>query len=697
MQKPLLVFLVAGLSAVAMAQTVTVPNGYASTIGNSNNTFPWGRLAANMRIQQVYDTSHFTLQGVTYPVILQGMRFRPYSGAVTSWTGGTWPNIRIDMASCPVDYTGVSTTFANNLGGDLATVVNGPVTVTAGSTLGTGVVVPTYVDVPFTTPFVYDPTSGNDLVFDVYLDGTGWSGTSRGADVVSGAAANALGCRIYNSTAATALTATTGTITQEHALICEFTYVPAAGLYAGFRADVTSGVSPLVVNFTDTTFSSDPNGITSWAWDFDGDSVIDSNLQNPTFVYANCGTYNVSLTVTDGTHAPNTHTKTAYITTDGITGNFTYQVIGPLAVQFTDTSNAPATSWAWDLDGDNLIDSTAQNPAWAYPNTLPVNVTLTVTRLCSAPSVITKTVVAAQQLTTVLVANNSVGTPATLYYDLNVLNPEGCLISSFDSVSTNLSTPFTVDWYVMTGSYVGSALTPAPWTFVGQASGTSNPVSGAPSNAGFAQPIYLPAGSYGIAMRYVGITPRYVTLTVPTTYGNGDLSLTAGSASLSTAGPFTGTNLNTPRAWCGTLYYTTHNITGEAGYGFFAPGCAGSLGASHFTANRPQLGTTLTVNVSNMPTSVGIMMTGFSNTNSVFGPLPFDVTIYGAPGCFGRVSTDATTLLLGAGNTASWSFSIPNNPALSGVKMFNQALVLDPGFNALGAVLSDAAAMLIGN
>jgi len=28
--------------------------------------------------------------------------------------------------------------------------------------------------------------------------------------------------------------------------------------------------------------------------------------------------------------------------------------------------------------------------------------------------------------------------------------------------------------------------------------------------------------------------------------------------------------------------------------------------------------------------------------------------------------------------------------------MYNQALVLDPGFNALGAVLSDAAGMMIG-
>ena len=655
--------------------------------GNSSTGYPLD--IANGRLIYIYDSTHFTNNGVNFPILISQISYRA-NATTTTWTGAT-STLTMDLSTAPIDFTTISTTWSANHGNDLTNVYNGPFTIAAGASTA-GVPGPFYATVTFSQPFLYDPSLG-DLTIDTMIIGNTTASTPTLDAVSTTGTANAR--RVYSLTNPPAATATS--IAGEIANVLEFTYTPASGLYAGFTADVTGGVSPLAVNFTDSTFTSDPNGITSWAWDFDGDSVIDSNLQNPSFVYTNCGTYNVSLTVTDGTHAPNTHTKTAYITTDGITGNFTYQVIGPLAVQFTDTSNAPATSWAWDLDGDNLIDSTAQNPAWAYPNTLPVNVTLTVTRLCSAPSVITKTVVAAQQLTTVLVANNSVGTPATLYYDLNVLNPEGCLISSFDSVSTNLSTPFTVDWYVMTGSYVGSALTPAPWTFVGQASGTSNPVSGAPSNAGFAQPIYLPAGSYGIAMRYVGITPRYVTLTVPTTYGNGDLSLTAGSASLSTAGPFTGTNLNTPRAWCGTLYYTTHNITGEAGYGFFAPGCAGSLGASHFTANRPQLGTTLTVNVSNMPTSIGVMMTGFSNTNSVFGALPFDVTVYGAPGCFGRVSTDVTTLLLGAGNTAAWNFVIPNDPGLSGLPLYNQALVLDPGFNALGAVLSDAAGLIVGN
>src|SRR5690606_37926516 len=56
---------------------------------------------------------------------------------------------------------------------------------------------------------------------------------------------------------------------------------PPSGLYPQFSATPTSGSSPLNVQFTDMTFTSDPGGVTSYAWDFDNDGVVDSNAQNP--------------------------------------------------------------------------------------------------------------------------------------------------------------------------------------------------------------------------------------------------------------------------------------------------------------------------------------------------------------------------------------------------------------------------------
>ncbi len=474
-------------------------------------------------------------------------------------------------------------------------------------------------------------------------------------------------------------------------------YTAQNGLFANFTANVTGGPTPLTVNFTSNSFSSDPGGITSYAWDLDGDSVIDSTAQNPSWTYNTCGSYTVSLTVTDASNPPSTQTRTNYIITDRIVANFTTQLIGPLTLQFTDASTMPATSYAWDLNGDSIIDSTAQNPVWVYPNTNAVNVTLTATRLCAPPSVITKSVVPAQQLTTNLAVNNGVGTPATLYFNLNVTNPLGVSISAFDTITQTISTAFTADVFLKIGSYVGSELNPAPWTQVGTASGTTAPVANQPALAAFPLPLHIPFGSYGVAIRYVGCYPRYVTLAALTTWSNGDMALTAGAASLSTAGPFTGTNLNSPRGWAGTLYYGTNNITGLAGYGWFGPGCPGTVGQSHLVnTTEPQLGGTLSVNINNMQFGIGVMVLGLSNTISGLGPLPVDMSFIGMTNCPLRVSLDATDTVVGSAPNATWNFNIPGNPLLMGMLLYNQCASFD-AINPFGFVLSDASGWVLGN
>lgn len=250
-------------TAAVSAQTLVAPNGYDNVEGNTNNAFPWNRGASSMRIQFVYDSTNFTLAGINYPVLINNLRYRPNAQATTvSWAGGSWPNVRIDMANSPLDYLAVSGTFASNLGANLATVYQGPVTVQAGVGLGTTVVHPWHIDIPLATPFVYDPSLGEDLTIDIYLDGTGWTGTSTQADHVSLVANNPLCSRVYDTTG---LTGTTGTVGTYYGAVVEFGYVPASGLYAGFSANVTKGPSPLTVQFTDSSFSSDPGGVIGWA------------------------------------------------------------------------------------------------------------------------------------------------------------------------------------------------------------------------------------------------------------------------------------------------------------------------------------------------------------------------------------------------------------------------------------------------
>ena len=160
---------------------------------------------------------------------------------------------------------------------------------------------------------------------------------------------------------------------------------------------------------------------------------------------------------------------------------------------------------------------------------------------------------------------------------------------------------------------------------------------------------------------------------------------------------FTGTTLS-PRWFAGTIYYETYNISGNAGVGLFGAGCAGSLGRSTLSySGAPVLGTSMTVTVDNLPVDTAVLMNGFSNMSWALGPLPFDASILGAPGCFLRVDPMMTAFLSGSGNTASWSLTIPNWASLAGLNLFQQAVVFDPGFNAANAIGSDAAGLLFGN
>ena len=178
MQKLALSLLSAALVApTAFAQTLVAPPGFAAAEGNSNGTYPWGRGTSSMRNQFVYDSVAFTSQSVTTPVTISRLRFRADGVFATNWTGGTYPQVRIDMSTSPLDHLAASATFASNHGANLTTVLNGPVTIVGGTGSNPG---PWFIDIPLTTPFVYNPALGQDLTVDIQLDGTGWNGGTTG-------------------------------------------------------------------------------------------------------------------------------------------------------------------------------------------------------------------------------------------------------------------------------------------------------------------------------------------------------------------------------------------------------------------------------------------------------------------------------------------------------------------------------------
>jgi PKD repeat protein len=148
-------------------------------------------------------------------------------------------------------------------------------------------------------------------------------------------------------------------------------------LDADFSATPLTGTAPLEVDFTDES----TGNITSWDWDFDNDGTIDSNEQNPTYVYNTPGTYTVSLTVSDGTNT-DIELKTDYIVVDTeVVAEFSASPLAgyaPLEVSFTDESTGNITSWEWDFDNDGTIDSNEQNPVYEYNTAGLYTVSLTV-------------------------------------------------------------------------------------------------------------------------------------------------------------------------------------------------------------------------------------------------------------------------------------------------------------------------------
>ncbi|MBT8508661.1 hypothetical protein AZH53_09615 [Methanomicrobiaceae archaeon CYW5] len=84
---------------------------------------------------------------------------------------------------------------------------------------------------------------------------------------------------------------------------------------ADFSANVSSGVMPVTVQFTDlSTYAP-----TSWEWDFgDGNA---STLQNPSHTFTAAGTYTVNLTATNA-FGNGTETKAGFITVKALEADF---------------------------------------------------------------------------------------------------------------------------------------------------------------------------------------------------------------------------------------------------------------------------------------------------------------------------------------------------------------------------------------
>ncbi|MEX2589005.1 MAG: PKD domain-containing protein, partial [Chitinophagales bacterium] len=213
---------------------------------------------------------------------------------------------------------------------------------------------------------------------------------------------------------------------------------------ADFTSEATVGCGSTVIQFED--LSTGP--ITNWFWVFGNGSI--STDRNPVAIYPNPGTYQVSLTVTDGV---NTDTKTinGYIEigTEAsapivqFTADTTTSCTNDLSVQFTDQSQN-AAAWFWEFgDGDT---SHQQNPQHYYDSAGDYSVKLQVT--------------------------NTLGCVRdTTYEDYIVIDPPR---ADFNASPSNACGPFTTNFEDL--SYSADSIVSWFWDFGdGQTGNTQNP------------------------------------------------------------------------------------------------------------------------------------------------------------------------------------------------------------------------------
>ena len=145
---------------------------------------------------------------------------------------------------------------------------------------------------------------------------------------------------------------------------------------ANFSANVTSGYSPLDVQFTDLS-----QNAVSRSWDFDNNGQQESNVISPAYTYRVPGNYTVNLTVSNG-NGKNSKLATITALEQPVTvfpvADFSASVTSgyaPLDVQFTDLSQN-ATSRSWNF-GDGSPLSTDQNPMHTFSGVGTYTVNLT--------------------------------------------------------------------------------------------------------------------------------------------------------------------------------------------------------------------------------------------------------------------------------------------------------------------------------
>ncbi|HSY77612.1 MAG TPA: PKD domain-containing protein, partial [Bacteroidia bacterium] len=216
------------------------------------------------------------------------------------------------------------------------------------------------------------------------ITGYAWAfgdgGTGTGATVAHRYAA----CGTYTPTL---VVTSSGGCTHDTSITVTVNPVPAPSFNA---TPECKGIANI---FTDASTVGCGGTIKSWSWNF-GDGVGTSTIQNPTYTYANSGTYNVSLTVTSNLGCDSTITLPVIVYSIPVPSFTDNSPCVGNPTNFVNTSTVVggtinASAWTFGDGGT----STVMNPSHTYAAAGTYPVTLIVTSNFGCIDSITKNVV----------------------------------------------------------------------------------------------------------------------------------------------------------------------------------------------------------------------------------------------------------------------------------------------------------------
>ena len=165
-----------------------------------------------------------------------------------------------------------------------------------------------------------------------------------------------------------------------------------------------------ILNFNESSTVSSGN-TTGWLWNYGDNSPLDTT-QNPGYLFANSGTYNVSLITTTNNGCTDTIAKNIVVHPLPVPQFYSESVCDGSSTYFTDQSTIPTTdtiqSWKWNF-GDNSTVSTDQFASHLYAGPGSAFVQLVVVSNFGCIDSITKTAVVNPNPVVNFTANDTVG------------------------------------------------------------------------------------------------------------------------------------------------------------------------------------------------------------------------------------------------------------------------------------------------